>query len=139
MIADSLMRYDALKGRFILTEEALIANGSDIRSRLQFNRSIDASAIISRHVERVSQVIYNHIHKYSFENDRQDELIHELESLQNILYEAMLCQSEYMLINGDLSRSVEAEKRAFAVDENAAALLEKNVPELGMSITYCGR
>lgn len=138
MIPNSMMRYDALKGRYILTEEALIESGTDLRARLTYNRSFDASSIIARHLERVSQVIYNYIHQFSRDNNRQDELICELEPLQKIIYEAMLCQSEYMLMNGDLSRSVEADKRALAVDMNAVELLNKTVPELGIPITYAG-
>lgn len=139
MISDNLMRFDERKNRYILTEEALTQSGCSLRSRLEYNRSIDASTIIARHLERVSQVIYNYIHKFSDDNNRQDELISSLAALREIIYEAMLCQSEYMLMNGDLSRSVEVEKRALAVDENAASILDKTVPELGIAITYCGR
>lgn len=132
------MRYDERTARYILTEEALIASGTDLRARLEYNRTIDASTVINRHLVRVSEVIYNYIHTYSNDNKRQDEWIKEIPSLRDIIYDAMLAQSEYMLMVGDLTRSVDKDKRALAVDYNAKERLDTVVPELGVPITYAG-
>ena len=136
--SDNFLFFDNITGQYVLTEDALVANGTNLRAKLEFNRSVDASAIINRHLNRVSDVIYNFIHSYSNENKRQNDCIKIIPSLRALVYRAMLAQSEYMLLNGDLSRSTDREKRAMAVDENARRILETVTPELGVSILYSG-
>ena len=136
--SDTYMTLDPITGQYVLTEEALVGNGTNLRAKLEYNRSVNASAIIMRHLSRVSEIIYNFIHSYSNENERQNHLIRMLEPLKVMLYRAMIAQSEYMLLNGDLSRSVEADKRKMAIDDNARLILERTVPELGTSILYSG-
>jgi hypothetical protein len=136
--SDNYLILDDISGQYVLTEDALVANGTNLRSKLEYNRSVNASAIISRHLQRVSDVIYNFIHSFSNENERQNTLIHVIPSLRSDLYRAMLAQSEYMLLNGDLSRSVEKDKRDIAIDMSARQILSKTNPELGTSILYSG-
>jgi hypothetical protein len=50
----------------------------------------------------------------------------------------MLEQTEYVLMNGDLSRSVDIDKRAIAIDYSAKETLDTVIPELGVPITYTG-
>jgi hypothetical protein len=50
----------------------------------------------------------------------------------------MLEQAEYVLMNGDLSRSVERDKRQVAIDYSVVNTLNTVVPELGVPITYTG-
>lgn len=135
--SDDFMLWDEGRCRYILTEAALEANGTFLRQRLTFNRSTDPTAIINRHLRRVSDVIYNFIHQHSSDNVLQDALIAGNGEYRAIVYNAMLAQSEYMLQNGDLSRSVEKDKRALAVDMNAAEELTTFVPGLG-SLLYTG-
>lgn len=135
---DDLMYFDEERGRYVLTEEALRTNGTDLRARLAYNRSIDPASIINRHLRRVSDVIYNYIHTFSSNTKLQDELIAKTPSLRSIIYDAMLAQSEYMLLVGDLSRSPKIAERELAVDESAKLFLNETVPELGHAITYAG-
>ena len=136
--SDNFLRYDEITGQYVLTEEALIANGTNLRARLEYNRSIDPAAIIIRHLTRVSDVIYSFIHSYSNENERQNHAIQIIPSLRVMIYRAMLAQSEYMLLHGDLTRSTDEKKRALAIDDTAKRLLETTNKELGVSILYSG-
>ena len=138
MYQDTYMKLDEMTGQYVLTEDALVANGTNLRFKLEYNRSVDASSIIQRHLSRVSDIIYNFIHSYSNNNRRQDDAIKIIPSLRETVFRAMLAQSEYMLLNGDLSRSTDREKRALAVDDNARRLLEQFNPDLGVSILYAG-
>ena len=136
--SDDLMIFDEISRHYILTEDALKANGIQLRERLMRRRGIDASAIINRILRRASDMIYNYLYRFNNDNHRQDEWIAEYPSCRRIIYQAMLDQVEYVLLNGDLSRSVEADKRRMAIDDNAKETLNTFVPELGVSLTYTG-
>lgn len=136
--SDAEMRYDSSRKRYVLTEYALIMNGTDIRSRLSSNITIDPSAIIDRVLTRVSEMIYNYIHSFNIDNNRQDELIATIPSLRRIIYSAMLNQVEYVIMNGDFSRSADPNKRALVIDATAKDYLNTVIPEIGVPITYSG-
>ena len=136
--SDNFLKYDEITGQYVLTEDALVANGTNLRQRLEYNRSIDPTAIILRHLTRVSDVIYSFIHSYSNENERQNHAIQIIPSLRVMIYRAMLAQSEYMLLHGDLTRSTDEKKRALAIDNTAKQILETTNKELGVSILYAG-
>ena len=125
-------------GRYYLTEEAMVANGTNMRARLSYCRATDATNIINRHLHHVTDMIYNYIHSFSTHNSAQDELIATVPALRNIIFEAMLNQSEYVLLNGDWSRSPELDKRKFAIDETAKQILNTVIPDIGVPITYIG-
>ena len=137
--SDDLMTYDKRMGRYVLTEKALIMSGTDLRARLSYNRTIDPTTVINRVLTRVSEMIYNYIHSFNANNKRQDELMATLPSLRNIIYNAMLNQAEYFIMNGDLSRSPEADMRRLAIDNSAKEYLDTVIPEYGVPITYSGR
>lgn len=132
------MAFDEVTCRYVLTEAALEANGTQLRKRLTRNRATNATAVINRFLRRVSDIIYNYIHEFNADNKRQDEWIATLPSGRRIIEQAMLEQCEYMLMNGDLSRSVELDKRRAAIDMSAKMTLDTVIPELGVPITYTG-
>lgn len=136
--SDNKMIFDELTGRYVLTEQALLENGIDLRSRLERNRTVNATAVINRTLRRVSDMIYNYVHKFNLDNKQQDLWIASIPALRQIIYTAMLEQAEYFLMNGDLSRSVERDKREVAIDYSAQQTLSTVVPELGAPITYQG-
>lgn len=136
--SDDLMTFDEITGHYVLTEQALLENGTDIRKRLEQNRTVNATAVINRTLRRVSDMIYNYVHKFNHDNKQQDLWIATIPSLREIIYRAMLEQTEYFLMNGDLSRSVERDKREIAIDYSAQETLNTAVPELGVPITYQG-
>lgn len=137
-LTDALMQFDEESGRYVLTEEALVQNGTDLRARLSYTNAPNVTGIITRHLNRVSDVIYDYIHSYSMNNLNQDRYIAKIPTLRRYIYKAMLAQSEYMLLNGDLTMSTDARERANAIDFNAKAVLETVVPEIGRSILYMG-
>lgn len=136
--SDDYMTFDELRGRYVLTEKALVDNDTDMRKRLTRNRATNAAAIIDRVLRRASDMIYNYIHQFNHDNKRQDMLISTLPPLRIIIQQAMLEQVEYLLMVGDLSRSPDAAKRAVAIDYNARETLDTVVPELNVPITYAG-
>ncbi len=138
MYSDDRMTFNELTGRYTLTEQALEDNGVFLRQRLERNKTINATMVINRVLSRVSDMIYNYIHKFNNDNKQQDLWIANIPSLREIIYKAMIEQVEYFLMNGDLSRSVEKDKREIAVDYSAKETLATVVPELGVPITYQG-
>lgn len=136
--SDELMIFDEASGRYVLTEKALAVNGMDLRARLSRRRGTPVEAIISRLTRRISDMVYNYIHQFNVANNTQDRIIASSESLRSIIYRAMLEQTEYVLMNGDLSRSVEKDKRQVAIDYSVVNTLNTVVPELGVPITYTG-
>lgn len=136
--SDDFMQFDEDSGHYVLTEYALIYNGTNIRERLQRNKNTNATAVITRLLRRVSDIIYNYIHTFSINNLNQDNLIATLPSLRPIIMRAMLEQAEYFLLVGDLTRSVERDKREVAIDYSAKETLNTVVDEIGVPITYMG-
>lgn len=136
--SDEYMQFNEATGRYVLTEYCLEANGTYLRKRLEKNKFINATAVINRFLTRVSDIIYNYIHTFNIDNTQQDIWIATIESLRLIIKKAMIEQAEYFLLNGDLSRSVEKDKRLVAIDYSVIETLNTTVPELGMPITFSG-
>jgi hypothetical protein len=136
--SDELMTFDEATKHYILTEKALEMNGMALRRRLSLRRGAPVSEIINRLLRRVSDIVYNYIHKFNVANKLQDEIIAQYESARSIIYRAMLEQTEYVLLNGDLSRSVEKDKRAIAIDYSVVETLNTVIPEFAVPITYTG-
>lgn len=136
--SDDYMRFDKGTYRYYLTEKALMANGTDLRARLTRRGGADPTAVINRVLNRTTEMIYNFIHGYAINNERQDFLVANIAAMRPIIQRALLEQAEYILLNGDLSRSVERDKRAIAIDETAQQTLDTVIPALGTSILYSG-
>ena len=83
-------------------------------------------------------MIYDYLHDFSMDNDRQDALIASIPSLRAIIQKAMLQQAIYILKEGNLSLSVDEDKRRKAIDYSAIKILNTTVKELGAPITYAG-
>lgn len=135
---DDLMTFNEVTGRYVITERALESNGTYLRARLAYNKTIDATSVINRVLSRVSEMIYGYIHSFNNDNKTQDELIAKVPSLRSIIYNAMLCQAEYYVARGDLSRSPDLNLRKLAIDVSARELLNTTVQEIGVPITFAG-
>ena len=133
-----LMTYDELTGQFILTEAATIREGLTLRARLSRKKDADPTTIINYVLRLASNQIYNYLHKFSIDNARQNGIIAHNREAQMVVYRAMVEQLNSILMNGDLSRSVDKAKRAFMIDENAKEQLNLVVPTLGIPLTYQG-
>jgi hypothetical protein len=65
-------------------------------------------------------------------------VIARFETARKLIQEAMGEQLLYVAMKGDLSRSVDPQKREFAIDENAKAVLLRIIPEVGYNLLYTG-
>lgn len=135
---DDLMVYNKRRGRYELTEAAIIDCGINMRARLEANPSIDATFIINQTTRRVSELVYGYIHSFTTSTVRQDEIIATAPSAREIIFEALCQQLIYFLNKGDLSHSTDENARRLAIDASAKETLLRIIPEIGVSILYAG-
>lgn len=136
--SDNIMIFDEISKQFILTEQATLDNGIQLRARLSRKKNTDPTSVIMSLTRRVSNIIYNYLHQFSLNNMAQNEFIASNEECRYIVYRAMIEQLEYMLMNGDLSRSPEISKRQLFFDESAKQTLNTVIPSIGVPLTYMG-
>lgn len=134
---DDFMTFDESTKKYYLTENAIYQAVPGYESLIIQNNG-NSSVLIKSITRRVSALVYNHIHKFSTNNDRQDMLIAKIPSLRKIIYEALLNQAVYMIAIGDASTSLKEGDRRLALDTVTEDILNTTVPELGVPITYCG-
>ena len=135
---DEKMEFDEVLCQYILTNDALLENGINVRDELD---DTPYSATVNRSLrKRVSRRVYNFIHKHNYDNKEQDYLIATVPKMRDIIFEALQSQALYMWINGDLGllpKKDEAIKSSVCVD--CEDTLNTCLPELGgHSILYCG-
>lgn len=136
--SDELMIFNETDKRYYITEKALAEAGSDLREMLDGNDTVRADLIIKRLLTQTTTIIYNFIHSNSVHNGRQDRLIAHCPAVRPIIYRALLSQAEYLILNGDPSRSLDRNIRDLGVDEQAIMTLSETIPGLGASILYSG-
>lgn len=136
---DDFMIFDEELGQYVLTENALLSRGINLRARLSARKDVTPEAIISNIAYTSSAMIYGFIHQYNDDNPLQDFLIAKCADLRKIIYEALLSQAIYVCVNGNLFLSTDDNERKKAIDENAVFCLQKTVKSLGnRSILFCG-
>lgn len=137
--SDNYMIFDEQTGRYILTENYVREQlGIDLSEAINERNTTNQQIAVKRVLRQVSNAVYNFIHQYNVSTDLQDFIIKKVPSARVMIQEAMAEQFLYMSAKGDLSRSTDKEKRALAMDENAKAVLERVLPELGICILYTG-
>lgn len=136
--SDENLRYDENKHKYYLTEQALINEGIDIRGRIAEGSATSPEYVINGFINRVSAVIYSHIHEFNADNKHQDFLISHIPSARNMIFNALINQAIYMYRNGDLTLSIKDEERQKAYDNVALSELNTTLPEIGVSILYTG-
>ena len=133
---DSLMTFE--DGMYILTEEAVLGYGIDLREWFAANKAANPETMLHSFLRKASRQVYNFIHKYSIHNDMQDRAFVCLFSARKILYEALLLQVEYLASVGNQNNSMNADERAARVSADAVDVLSTTIPEIGRSILYSG-
>lgn len=130
---DKYMKFDKASHRYVLTE-------ADVFENLAINLSerVENENVRKRLLDYISKQVYNFIHTFNKANDWQDFIIAKTESGRAIIKEAMEEQLIYFLTVGDVSRSLNREERAFAIDEMCKQCLLKTIPEIGTTILYTG-
>lgn len=136
--SDDHMTWDEEWRRYILTESGLRAHGVNLRPMLEAGLAEDTTLDIAEFCRIVSDLIYNHIHKYSMNNMRQDAWIASYSQARQIIERAMVRQAQYMVAKGNLSQSIDASVRELDIDKSAAAVLDTVLPEIGVALTYAG-
>lgn len=136
--SDELMIFNDTDKRYYITEAALAAAGSDLREMLDGNDTVRADLIIKRLLSQTTTIIYNFIHSNSVHNGWQDRIIAHCPHMRPIIYSALLAEAEYLILNGDPSRSLDRNIRDLGVDEQAKMTLSEIIPGLGVSILYSG-
>ena len=119
------------EGMWVLTEQALLNNGLDIRSRLAGAQSPEIA--IDGFLVTVSDIIYNFIHEFNHDNNAQDQILENVIGARDILYRALVQQAVFMAAVGD--KSLEEKN---PVSYHAQRTLNRTIPELGCPITYAG-
>jgi hypothetical protein len=135
---DERLRWDDYEERYYLTEQALINIGINIRERLAFNKVSSPEYIINGFLGDVTDLVYNFIHKFSANNERQDKIIAYYESARKIIFKALINQAKYVLMVGNLSLSSREEDRKNAISTGTHETLNTVIKEIGISVLYSG-
>lgn len=135
---DDYMVFNPRTQRYVLTEKALLDDGVDLRARFSATGAVTPEASVNKILRTGSDMIYNYIHVNTGDNMRVDRFIATLPSLRNIIYNALLYQTEYVATVGNLYLSTDEKEREKAMDKLALGWLQEDVPELGRSILYAG-
>ena len=136
---DAYMRYDELRQRYILTAQcARDELGIDINARVSAKGSANPQAIVNALLDRVSALTYRFIYAHNMDTEAQRYAIETLPSARRILFEAMKAQLTYVMSVGDMTLSLDRNKRLLNMDDVAVEWLNMSVPELGHSLTYIG-
>ena len=136
---NDLIRYDELLNQYVLTKDALVYFGVDVRSRLSDTSGIAPETQINYVTYKTSNMIYGYIHGFNADNALQDHYISTLDSLRKILFKAMIEQVMDMFKVGVLDDSLDINERAMAISPAAIRELNVTVPELGVCILYRGK
>ena len=136
--SDEFMVWSEADNRYYITEAALMSAGVNLRARLSVNLAVDTTSVINGLIRRVSEIIYNFIHKHSNNPRAQDELIKKNAFARPIIYRALVDEALYVIKNGDLSLSIDPGIRALAIDENAKCELNTELEDVRISLLYAG-
>lgn len=136
---DDYMIFDEHSNRYVLTPKCVLERfGVDLEASVDTNDGANAQVKAQAFLRVISNNVYNYIHQFSVDTQRQDYWIAKIPSLRRIMQRALEAQCLYCQWNGTLSYTALKEARELAVCPEAIAELESVVPELGATILYCG-
>ncbi len=132
--SDDYLFFNEPTGQYELTEKAVLDRlGINLAESVKKNGGSFAEIL-----KRVSLLTYRKIHEHSNDDAMRDYIIATTSTGRTLIFEAMLEQFFYMKQVGDLSLSVDKERRALYFSDTAYEILETNIPEIGHSILYAG-
>lgn len=132
--SDDYMTFDELSGHYTLTAKAIENEyGINLEEAAKDNPKAGLAVL-----NLISAHVYRKIHEHAIDTNLQDCIIATTKSGRKIIYKAMLEQFAYVKQNGDLSKSVDKEKRSIWFDDTAYETLLTPIPEIGRSICYVG-
>lgn len=135
---DEEMVFDELLGQYVLTPKCAERLGINLEGRLRQKGAVNAELVARNVMAEVSNMIYEYMHRYVADEGLQDWAIATIPALRPLIKRALEAQFKYYMQVGNLSRSVDENKRKLAIDETAKSILRRNVPELGHSLLYSG-
>lgn len=136
---DDIMTFDADRGKYVLTENAMTLAGVDLRARLSASKTPNPEILIQNMLYMASDYVYDYIHEYSMDNDTQDTIIAKTPSMRKIIQRAMQEELKYLLSVGDPTLSLDKDKQTMVISRRVMHILDTTIPEYGVPITYCGR
>lgn len=136
---DDYMVFDELSNRYVLTPKFVLERfGVDLVGEVNTNDGANAEIKANLFLRTVSNSVYNYLHQFSLDTQRQDCFIAKIPSLRGIMLRALEAQCLYCKHNGTLSYTAVKEAQELAICPETRAELESYVPELGTTILYCG-
>ena len=104
--SDDYMTFNEISGHYVLTEKAITDKcGTDIRTRLSDNLTVNPDTVINMLLSTVSDTVYAYIHASSAYPKQKDWLIAHSQELREVVQKAMEYQAVYFQMNGDLFMS----------------------------------
>ena len=79
---DDYMVFDPVFGRYVLTENALLHAGINLRARIARDSGVSAEDVIRSVCEGAFDAIYGYIHDFSVDNCAQDMAIAKLQDVE---------------------------------------------------------
>lgn len=131
--SDDYMVFDKITGHYVLTEKALLEKcGTDIRTRLSDNSTVNPDTVINMLLSTVSDSIYSYIHESSACPKAKDRMIACSKDLREVIQKAMEYQAVYVQANGDLFMSTVSSEEGKELNKLSKDLL------LNSGILYTG-
>lgn len=122
--SDDYMTFDKTTGHYVLTEKALLEKcGTDIRTRLSDNATVNPDTVINMLLSTVSDSIYAYIHDSSAYPKQKDCLIAYSQELRGVIQKAMEQQAIYVMLNGDLYMSTSASEEGRELNKLSKSIL----------------
>lgn len=135
--SDEMMKYDFKVHRYILTEKCVFEElNIDMSERIR-RGAINKQGMIGNLLNLASQHVYNFIHQHN-NTQAVNYIMAKTPTARDVLKEAMKSQLMYLLSVGDLSISVDNEKRKLWFSETAKLALNAVLPETGTTLLYRG-
>ena len=100
---DPSMTYSERTHRYTLTADAVKNElNVDLETVMNPAGALDRASIVPAFLANVSREIYAYIYACGIDNDVQEYLCAKHPSARRIIFEAMIAQVEYMILNGSL-------------------------------------
>lgn len=134
---DEYMVFDERRGRYTLTEAALLSRGIHLRARIGA-ASEDQTSIITAVLTASRDMVYRALHKYSQNTALQDQLIATVPGLRDVIFEILLNQAEYYIKVGDKGKSEDPNRARLMMYEGFDDDISEYIPCIGTALINIG-
>ncbi len=127
--SDDAMLYSEKWHRYVLTQQAVRDHlGVDLDIRLNTRGAVDHAAVAPAFLNNVSRELYAYIYSCNVQNAVQEYLAAKHPAARDILFESMLEQVSYLLLNGDIAKLSGVDVRKGVVMDRKALAAAKISP-----------